>query len=563
MENIEKYIKCCGRLGLNSVNLFNTIDLYEGKDMGVVLNNLHVLSQQIAKNDIATLATLLNTLSVPVVKEPTTTSQTNSFKLGRRSTHIESPPGGSPVLGSSPTTALFNPFQATSKPPAHVATLQDDLFVKEEMKYNPELERQAKNWIEALLDVTFPADESLISLLKPGVILCKIMNAIEAMGCKNVTVPTFPKIYDGGIAYKQMENIEQYKQACEKLGLKQTDLFVTSDLFEEKNINNVITHIHFFAKFVQKWEGYTGPIMEDSSKVRNLFSETLVVADAPEARLQRNTSVVVQILTPEQQELVSWVNMKLSRPHSRRLGSLVAFSNVKTPPQSPSNLRHSSSNSDIHDAPISRITNLGSDFRSGVVLIRLLEIVTKLSVGAYEKEPRIVWHFMVNASLALRFLSTQACCKVVCCSSQDIVMGREDKITALISFIRDRYDLEYLFMKELKKDGDVQFDDNELRTFGFKQLGNRGSARDDGKKHKKRHHRSGSSGSSSSISRHKRSSSTAAVPAESSRKDKKSKKEKKRKRGSSIMTPVVTEHDETSESSFPFSLFFYHTHSVF
>jgi len=71
----------------------------------------------------------------------------------------------------------------------------------------------------------------------------------------------------------------------------------------------------------------------------------------------------------------------------------------------------------MNDAPI-RIANLSSDFRSGVVLIRLLEIVTKveirdvfvesnfnllfsfnkLRVGAYEKEPKILWHFIVVSS---------------------------------------------------------------------------------------------------------------------------------------------------------------------
>jgi hypothetical protein len=48
-----------------------------------------------------------------------------------------------------------------------------------------------------------------------------------------------PKINEQNIAYMQMENIERYLQACKELGLRDSDLFNTSDLFNEKNMNFV------------------------------------------------------------------------------------------------------------------------------------------------------------------------------------------------------------------------------------------------------------------------------------------------------------------------------------
>lgn len=48
-----------------------------------------------------------------------------------------------------------------------------DLKVKEEFKYNPELERMAKKWIEDVLQERLAQGQSLIELLKPGVILCR------------------------------------------------------------------------------------------------------------------------------------------------------------------------------------------------------------------------------------------------------------------------------------------------------------------------------------------------------------------------------------------------------
>eukprot|EP01102_Stenamoeba_stenopodia_P002074 TRINITY_DN1183_c0_g1_i3.p1 TRINITY_DN1183_c0_g1~~TRINITY_DN1183_c0_g1_i3.p1 ORF type:complete len:972 (-),score=248.68 TRINITY_DN1183_c0_g1_i3:126-3041(-) len=473
MENIEKYVKCCSKLGLKEVNLFSTIDLYEGKDMGAVMNNLHVLSGLIAKQDPTLLSSCL--------ANSNSNLSTNSTKIKRLT--VEKPLSASPSSSHSPASArrdlsnsaVYNPYQSSSRAPADVSTLENDRLVKEEMKYNPELERVTKKWIEEVLGTPFPPNESLISLLKSGVVLCKLVNVLNL---SNVTVP---KIYEGPIAYRQMENIEQYKQACEKLGLKQTDLFVTADLFEEKNTNTVLSHIHVFAKFVQKLEGYQGPIIENSAKARNLFSETLVMADAPDF-----PTVAEVPLTPAQQELLRWVNSKLSRPRSRRVGSILAFnSQLGTSPAMKPAMTKGSSVIGLHDAPI-RISNLSSDFRSGVVLIRLLEIVTKLSVGAYEKEPKILWHYIVNASSALRFLSTQACCKIECCTAQDIVMGRSEKVAQLLKFIRDKYDLEYLFMSELKKDGDLQFNDQELRTYGFKQLRHRRKKKSKEKKKSKK-----------------------------------------------------------------------------
>jgi hypothetical protein len=54
---------------------------------------------------------------------------------------------------------------------------------------------------------------------------------------------TIPKINEQNIAYMQMENIERYLQACRELGLRDTDLFNTSDLFNEKNMNLVLHSI--------------------------------------------------------------------------------------------------------------------------------------------------------------------------------------------------------------------------------------------------------------------------------------------------------------------------------
>ena len=47
------------------------------------------------------------------------------------------------------------------------------------------------------------------------------------------------KINYNNLPFAQMDNINHYISACEKLGLRSSDLFAAPDLWEEKNINIV------------------------------------------------------------------------------------------------------------------------------------------------------------------------------------------------------------------------------------------------------------------------------------------------------------------------------------
>jgi len=45
MDNIANYLRACTDLGVPSEDLFQTVALYEGQDMGVVVTNLHSLGR--------------------------------------------------------------------------------------------------------------------------------------------------------------------------------------------------------------------------------------------------------------------------------------------------------------------------------------------------------------------------------------------------------------------------------------------------------------------------------------------------------------------------------------
>jgi len=96
-------------------------------------------------------------------------------------------------------------------------------------------EAEARAWIEGLLDERLPEDTSLHECLKSGEVLCRAVNAI-APG-------TVRSIYTGGLPFKQMENVEKYLVACDKLGVPSFERFPTVALYENKDMASVVNNL--------------------------------------------------------------------------------------------------------------------------------------------------------------------------------------------------------------------------------------------------------------------------------------------------------------------------------
>merc|ERR550537_868538 len=65
---------------------------------------------------------------------------------------------------------------------------------------------------------------------------------------------------------KMRENIGQYVDACAALGLPQRELFITADLFEDKNWKVVLKNLHGLARYCHKdVPGFKGPHMGKSN----------------------------------------------------------------------------------------------------------------------------------------------------------------------------------------------------------------------------------------------------------------------------------------------------------
>jgi len=112
--------------------------------------------------------------------------------------------------------------------------LDSDLKLKQDAKYDPKLEAQAREFIESKTGEKI--GDNLHEGLKDGMLLCNLANALKP-GAVTGAKPT-------KASFGQMENISRFLTALRVVwGFKPTDLFMTVDLFEAKNMGLVVDTI--------------------------------------------------------------------------------------------------------------------------------------------------------------------------------------------------------------------------------------------------------------------------------------------------------------------------------
>jgi len=152
-----------------------------------------------------------------------------------------------------------------------------ELNRKREAKFDVNLANDCFEWMKlVLIDGGFPEDAEKLTIvsasgdisppLKSGTILCNLINSIKPGSVR--------KINQQKMAFKQMENINLFIDACEAIGCVKTDLFQTVDLYESTNPNQVINGILTLGRKAQTI-GYDGPVLgpAESTENKREFSE--------------------------------------------------------------------------------------------------------------------------------------------------------------------------------------------------------------------------------------------------------------------------------------------------
>ena len=126
--------------------------------------------------------------------------------------------------------------------------LDAELKAKQDAKYDRGLEKEVLDWIQRITGIRI-AD--IHEELKSGIVLCDLANKIKA--------GVVPRINKGKMPFVMMENINNFLVACKVLGVPDTDLFMTVDLYEAKNMGQVIQTLHALGRHSQRVPGFPGP----------------------------------------------------------------------------------------------------------------------------------------------------------------------------------------------------------------------------------------------------------------------------------------------------------------
>lgn len=162
--------------------------------------------------------------------------------------------------------------------------LERQVRAKLAAKRDPEQEREAREWIESILGSKFPAGVSFEDHLKNGVVLCELMNKIKP-GSVN-------KINSSGGEFKMMENINKFQKALIEYGLSDVDVFQTVDLWEKKDIAQVITTLFALGRETYRHSEYSGPHLgpKPSDECKRDFSEEQLKAGQTVIGLQAGSN---------------------------------------------------------------------------------------------------------------------------------------------------------------------------------------------------------------------------------------------------------------------------------
>lgn len=110
-------------------------------------------------------------------------------------------------------------------------------------KRDPEQEKAAQDWIEAVTGEKFPNSDYAESL-HDGVLLCKLMNKLKP--------GAIAKIHTTSNPMKLRENAGFFQAAALAYGVNQSDVFQAVDLFDKKNIAQVTLCIFALSRVAQK-----------------------------------------------------------------------------------------------------------------------------------------------------------------------------------------------------------------------------------------------------------------------------------------------------------------------
>jgi len=152
------------------------------------------------------------------------------------------------------SSRVYGAPQGAARPKGYGLTAE--LASKRSGRFDRELATQAMTWInevlgENRLNANVDDANDVHVQLKDGRVLCELINRISGANIN---------INPGKMAFKQMENINNFLIESENYGVMKGDLFQVVDLYEAQNIPQVVAGIHALGRKAQT-KGFDGAVL--------------------------------------------------------------------------------------------------------------------------------------------------------------------------------------------------------------------------------------------------------------------------------------------------------------
>ncbi|XP_014249053.1 myophilin [Cimex lectularius] len=137
-------------------------------------------------------------------------------------------------------------------------------------KYNEEHAHECLEWIKAITGESFSTSgdmDNLYEVLKDGTLLCRLVNHMKPGSVKKINTST--------MAFKCMENINNFLDTALEMGVPAQETFQTVDLWERQNLNSVVICLQSLGR---KGANYGQPSIgpkEANKNVRNFTEDQL------------------------------------------------------------------------------------------------------------------------------------------------------------------------------------------------------------------------------------------------------------------------------------------------
>lgn len=279
MENITAALRAFRAIGVEEHTVFETVDLADEKDLGLVVRCLLALKRLAV--GVKTAPPVDEPRDVDRLTEELWLARKEISELRARVAELEaaaqsskpppvpsapappkpapSPPAPPPAVPPKPAAPAV-PAYTNPAPPKEVSKdgyslaaptgargggfgLSAELEQKKAAKYDTEAEEFVAAWI---VEKTGRAkNEPFGDWLHDGTVLCELANALRPGA-----IPKFART--SKMPFKQMENISCFLRSARTMGLKDHDAFETVDLFDQKDLGLVVQCLLAFKTAVER-----------------------------------------------------------------------------------------------------------------------------------------------------------------------------------------------------------------------------------------------------------------------------------------------------------------------